>query len=438
MDLISRLRKTIKNHELFMENESLLVAVSGGVDSMALLHALQYLGYPIHAAHVNYHLRGEDSDLDQQAVEDYCNATSIPFSVKHLELTSGQGIQEKAREARYAWFSELREDFKLNKVVTAHHLNDQAETVLFNLCRGSGLAGASGMALENNSVVRPLLYIHKEEIVAYAKENNVSYREDASNQSLKYSRNRIRNAVFPSLAKVNSSFVNHIGGFSHHASQAELLISEVAKSKWDSNNKKTANGFQLDLLFLEGSDYSDLLLYYMLAELEPKASLRNEVVSLARSAAGKKVAGSSYLFWRDRSCLVIESIKKEEALTTEIIVQGTGDYVYKNGSLLITEAVFDSTEKPNANLIFLPLEYGAKKLSIRAWKSGDSIRPFGMKGRQKVSDILIQKKVPMPEKSNITVLECEGEILWVMGLRASEFTRVCESGHKTLKLLITT
>jgi tRNA(Ile)-lysidine synthetase-like protein len=136
--------------------------------------------------------------------------------------------------------------------------------------------------------------------------------------------------------------------------------------------------------------------------------------------------------------LLLESRKKEEALTTEIIVQGTGDYVYKNGSLLITEAVFDSTEKPNANLIFLPLEYGAKKLSIRVWKSGDSIRPFGMKGRQKVSDILIQKKVPMPEKSNITVLECEGEILWVMGLRASEFTRVCESEHKTLKLLITT
>lgn len=438
MDLISRLRKTIKDHGLFMENESLLVAVSGGVDSMALLHALQYLGYPIYAAHVNYHLRGEDSDLDQQAVEDYCNATSIPFFVNHLELASGQGIQEKAREARYTWFSELRKDLKLNKVVTAHHLNDQAETVLFNLCRGSGLAGASGMAMENNSVVRPLLFMPKEEIVAYAKENNVSYREDVSNQSLKYSRNRIRNAVFPSLTEVNTAFVNHIGGFSHHASQADLLISEVAKSKWDSNNKKTSNGFQLDLQFLEGSDYSDLLLYYMLAELEPKPSLRNEVVNLARSAVGKKVAGSNYVFWRDRISLVIESIEKEEELTTEIIVQGTGIYAYKNGSLCITESVFDSTEKPNVNLIFLPLKYGAKKLSIRAWESGDSIRPFGMKGRQKVSDILIQKKVPMPEKSNVTVLECEGEILWVLGLRASEFTRVVESDQKTLKLLITT
>lgn len=438
MDLISRLRKTIKDHGLFMENESLLVAVSGGVDSMALLHALQYLGYPIYAAHVNYHLRGEDSDLDQQAVEDYCNATSIPFFVNHLELASGQGIQEKAREARYTWFSELRKDLKLNKVVTAHHLNDQAETVLFNLCRGSGLAGASGMALENNSVVRPLLFMPKEEIVAYAKENNVSYREDVSNQSLKYSRNRIRNAVFPSLTEVNSAFVNHIGGFSHHASQADLLISEVAKSKWDSNNKKTANGFQLDLQFLEGSDYSDLLLYYMLSELEPKPSLRNEVVNLARSAVGKKVAGSNYVFWRDRISLVIESIEKEEELTTEIIAQGTGVYAYKNGSLCITESVFDSTEKPNVNLIFLPLKYGSKKLSIRAWESGDSIRPFGMKGRQKVSDILIQKKVPMPEKSNVTVLECEGEILWVLGLRASEFTRVVESDQKTLKLLITT
>ena len=438
MDLISRLRKTIKDHGLFMENESLLVAVSGGVDSMALLHALQYLGYPIYAAHVNYHLRGEDSDLDQQAVEDYCNATSIPFFVNHLELASGQGIQEKAREARYTWFSELRKDLKLNKVVTAHHLNDQAETVLFNLCRGSGLAGASGMALENNSVVRPLLFMPKEEIVAYAKENNVSYREDVSNQSLKYSRNRIRNAVFPSLTEVNSAFVNHIGGFSHHASQADLLISEVAKSKWDSNNKKTANGFQLDLRFLEGSDYSDLLLYYMLAELEPRPSLRNEVVNLARSAVGKKVAGSNYVFWRDRISLVIESVEKEEELTTEIIVQGTGIYAYKNGSLCITESVFDSTEKPNVNLIYLPLEYGSKKLSIRVWESGDSIRPFGMKGRQKVSDILIQKKVPMPEKSNVTVLECEGEILWVLGLRASEFTRVFESKNKELKLLITT
>ena len=125
-------------------------------------------------------------------------------------------------------------------------------------------------------------------------------------------------------------------------------------------------------------------------------------------------------------------------MPNEILAQGTGIYAYKNGSLSITEAVFDSTEKPNANLIFLPLEYGAKKLSIRAWKSGDFIRPFGMKGRQKVSDILTQKKVPMPEKSKVTVLECDGEILWVMGLRASEFTRVYENEHKTLKLLITT
>ena len=436
MDLISLLRRTIKDHDLFMENELLLVAVSGGVDSMVLLHVLQRLDYSIHVAHVNYHLRGEDSDLDQLEVEKYCNANSISFSVNHMELNSEIGIQQKAREARYAWFSELREELKIQKVVTAHHLNDQAETVLFNLCRGSGLAGASGMAIENNSVVRPLLHLHKKEIVAYAEENKVPYREDASNQSLKYSRNKIRNTVFPPLAKVNKSFVDHIGGFARHASQAEMLIYEVAKLRWDSNSKKTKSGFELDLKFLESLEYSDLLVYYMIAEIEPKSSLRNEVVNLLDSEVGKRVSGSNYMFWRDRNSLVIESLENTDNSSGEIIIEGVGIYSYKNGSISITKSEFDSTENSNQNLIFLPLNFLSKRLLVRPWKPGDSLRPFGMKGRQKVSDVLTQKKVSMPDKGKVNVLECEGEILWLLGFRASEFTRVSKSDPNCLKLLI--
>ncbi len=437
MQLIKLLQENITVHQLIEKDELLLLAVSGGADSMALLSALQYLEYNLHVAHVNYHLRGEDSNLDEIVVSDYCKANSIPISIKHAEISSKHGVQQEARKIRYEWFHQLMEEFYVSKVLTAHHQNDQAETVLFNLCRGAGIGGSKGMSMKRDGLIRPFLNIPQSEILSYVKESNVPYRRDASNSSNKYSRNKIRNEVFPLLDELNGAFVKNISEFSSHASQAEMLIIEQANLNWDSKSKRTTTGYVLEVEQMLAWGYRDLMLFYMLAPLEESASVRGEVVKLLDSQTGKRVEGSTYTFWRDRRNLILDKSTIQTEGDFVLKIDSLRKYSLLNKTLLISEEKVTFSKDLGIDFIYLKSTIRLEDLSVRVWKNGDSFQPFGMKGRQKVSDLLIQKKIPVSQKKSTLVLVHKEEVIWVIGLRASEFTSIANKEIKHYKLLIT-
>ncbi len=431
--LINAIKANRKNYDLWAEEESVLVAVSGGGDSMALLSAVQCLGYSFQVAHMNYQLRGEDSMLDEKLVTDYCKANGIKWHTKRVHLEGKTGIQEAARQLRYEWFSQLLESENLSAVLTAHHVSDQAETVLFNLCRGTGISGVSGMQFKNASVVRPMLDVSKEAIEEHLNEHEVPFKTDASNLENKYKRNFLRNEVIPALQNVNNAAVQHLSSFSHKAQEVNELLKDAADKYWESNNEKTESGWTMNLQALMNKKYARSLLFQILERFEPKESIRSSVTELLNAQSGREVKGTTYCFYRDRNQLIIGS-EKSSLVRVKLNKKDVFDLGKNHLEISISE--FEISSELGARILYLPQEYLGEELEVRNWQEGDRFQPFGIKGSQKVSDFLIQRKVPLPDKEDILVLTYKNEILWVLGYRAAESTRFDSNSYKLLKLFI--
>lgn len=435
MNIVNHITHFLKEHLPDYTSKSYLVAVSGGVDSMVLLHALQCLEITISVAHVNYQLRGRDSDLDADLVHNYCKANHIEHFQLNAEMTGKVGVQEEARVLRYSWFQELLEKKRLDVIITAHHLDDQAETILQKLCRGTGLGGASGMRAVNGHVLRPLLEISKAALESHAEANEVPFRTDRSNAKNDYTRNRIRNVVFPELEQINTHAKKHISGFGVIVSQAESLAKAEAKRVWDSNSSTTDSGHLLSLSSWINSHYASLIFHYILEELDVPGIHTSEVFKLSKSNSGKKITTPPYVIWKDRDSLIFE---RDVPLVNEFkcVINSEGSFDLPQGKITLKTQALETPFILDSNAIYFSLERLTWPLIIRTWKPGDSFLPFGMKGRQKVSDLLIQKKVRMAKKKEVLVLEHRNEIIWVIGIRSSEYTRVSADNSKMLKILL--
>ncbi len=437
MSLTNHIGKIIKAHGLVGMDDSVLVAVSGGVDSMVLLHVLKCLNISLQVAHVNYHLRGEDSDLDEQLVTDYCKANSIECHKLDANLQDSSGIQEQARQLRYRWFDKLCQENDLQKIATAHHQGDQAETLLFNLSRGAGMAGASGMRLINGSLIRPLLNTSKAEIELHAALEGVRFRQDKSNFSIKYARNRIRNQIIPELSIVNQNVISHFSDFSKITRQADQLILDHAKKLWDSNSLESDSVLKLRLSNWGKLPYAELIVHYMLQIIGVEQNLTTEVFGLISSLPGRRVESNDYIIWKDREELVFEKRKRigEEEFILKITDEGT--YELLEGKLMVSKVPFPDSLVTNNETIHIDPKQIQWPLTVRVWKAGDSFQPFGMDGRQKVSDFLIQNKVSMTAKKKILVMQSEGEIIWIVGMRISDKLKIEGESRELLKMLIT-
>ncbi len=421
------MKKSVKNfiqaQSLFSGKDKLLLAVSGGKDSVVMAHLMSKLGYSFGIAHINYQLRGKDANADETLVKNLADSLRVPFFLK--KLTAGEmgssGIQEKARVIRYRFFEEIASKHSYDYILTAHHKDDLVETVLFNLLRGTGAQGMRGIAAKKGIIRRPLLSVSSEEILAYANKNKITWREDSTNAESKYDRNFLRNDIFPLLENRWPACKDSI---SHHA---EVMKEMTAISDlWLEKNATTVQlstneGILLDLEKIKKSAAPLTLLRHLLSEI----SIDNPVLS---GILKKHQAGTQW-FSNDKkytitiepgeklSCVEISDGKHFDPLTFEL---AAGEIKTSSGSLIIDESTTPVDEN-NSHFFSIKKQYLNTSFTIRKWEAGDYFHPLGMQGkRKKLKKYLTDQKLGRNQKEKVLVLTQDNKVAWVIGHRGDE------------------
>lgn len=445
--MFDQVSQYIEHHQLLPEESRVIVGVSGGLDSMVLLHILQSLGYDTIAAHVNYGLRGAASDEDHTLVSRYCNERGIEYHSKVLgaafrEQLSGRSLQEAAREARYRYFVELAHELDVRYVAVAHHRDDQAETVLQHLMRGTGIEGLTGMfpsrplaynLSTSRTLIRPLLSCTRQDIHAFASAHEIPWREDNSNASDDYERNQVRNHLLPVIrAHFGDTAINNIArsaaylqGYYTHSIAPDLEQRFAVCTPEEKGDKSLLIAplsgqpvvWQARLIlealnrWMQGGRYG--------------TTHAAAIAGLLEAQVGRKVLMTSGTIWRERERLVFRD-KASPDIDEDVTLYPGDRYVMANGAIaLSTEAYLPGT----------PLDHGPDEvlmdvaaltfpLTVRRWQDGDRLKPLGMQGRKKVSDLLTDAKVPSFQREDILVVLSGEEIAWVAGVRPAEFVKV--------------
>jgi tRNA(Ile)-lysidine synthase len=426
----------VQEHQLIRANDRLALAVSGGIDSMALVHLCQAAGFSFEILHVNFQLRGQESDADEAFVVDFCRRHQIPCRVKRVDTKlyaseNGLSLQVAARQLRYAWFTELLQT-EFNKIATAHHLNDSAETFFINLLRGTGIAGLAGIPLEQNGIIRPLLFATRPGIDGYAADHQIAWREDASNQTDDYLRNQVRHTFVPRFTEVNPSWLDSFASTQVRLRAAQEAMQRLIvewKASW-----KSLSAAEWEIPINSITDWSEpaALLWEAVKEYGFSFVVCEQLVkSLQQPQSGKRIASATHILWVDRKSLIL-SKKGHHDPDPITISELAGTYQGWMGTLTISqeqprELINQQTAQVDLELLEFPLVW-------RSWQAGDRFQPLGMSGFKKVSDFLIDQKIPVSEKQLVSVLETRGEIVWVVGHRIDNRYKVTAQTQQRVTL----
>jgi len=416
----------IKKNHLIQENDRLLLAMSGGVDSMVLGHLLIRTGVYFEAAHCNFQLRGEASDLDAQLVEQWCKHHKVVQHQRRFLLDSakeGKSVQQEARQLRYDWFHELQNQQQLNKLVTAHHASDNAETLFINLLRGSGAKGWAGIPVATNHRIRPLLGFTKSEILEYAKVNSIPYREDESNSGDRYLRNRIRHHIIPQFSGLQPDFEARI-------SENQLMLGQFVQMATELITAQNPEVYQehpehtiIHHQKIRPLQYADLILFFWLQPFGFNAAQSSDILDIA--VTGKEFFSRSHHLLVNRDELMIRPVQKESVENVEIEIFNGQNHLEWPVKLEISEVEPDGFKIPQSKQ---SAAFDSEKLEfplvLRLWRQGDRFQPLGMQSSKLISDFLIDEKVSRFEKDQQWVLESGGRIVWLVGRRIAEWAKI--------------
>lgn len=422
--LPERFMMTVDQKKLFDGSTRILLACSGGIDSVALFHLLRLGGYNFSVAHCNFKLRGIDSDKDEIFVKKLCQKYHVPCFTTTFETESYSrelriSTQMAARDLRYGWFHDLLKEHKLELICTAHHLNDSVETVLLNLSRETGLRGIRGMRYRNGNLVRPLLFAGRTEIFNFVKENTFRYRKDRSNDEIKYKRNLVRKKIIPQFESINPSFIRSFARSLEHFNDASDLLDEIVNEKLSKIVSYDHGTVSLNIEELDKSGHAAFLLFRILGQVGISAQYHPEVMQLLSSQAGRIVNAGKFTVLKDRSSLMIR--ENREAATEKAVIYSPAATVQFPVSLSISKTGQIHDLKLDKSEIIVDSSAIIFPLIVRKWEPGDVFFPFGMKGRKKISDLLVDLKIPRTKKEHVFVLENgDGKIIWVIGLRADD------------------
>jgi tRNA(Ile)-lysidine synthase len=419
------------------EGALVIAACSGGVDSMCLVNAMLKVGARFEVAHVNFKLRGEDSEADSASVVAWCDENGVVCHVRHLPAgeeaeQKGNGIQEAARRLRYAWFEQLREERGGSFIAVAHHLKDQTETLLINLLRGVSPSSLGAMAPRNVNTVRPFLSWSQEEIEEWVKLDKVPFREDLSNNSTKYLRNRIRNEVLPLLESIRPGAISHLAEWTNRLrSQAvavEISMSDASRdivkycdfssntSANDQANDQANEICRIDLKLLGESAWGDRVLDKLLAERKWPLGSREQAHLLKRASIGAEVVFEDDSLVREREYMILRKFEVENEMneSNSACTLNTENGTFKNLSWTCEIEGLDLSPPRSPEILWLDFHALEHPLIWRTWENGDKLDPSGMEGSVNISDLLTQWKVPHLSRSSARVLQdAKGNILWV-------------------------
>jgi len=431
--MIATFKSYVFNNHLFTSESKLLLALSGGADSVALFHLLRLLEFNFEVGHVNYGLRGTESDEDEQFVRDLCARYGITAWVKVIDPafweTEVFNIQDKAREIRYDYFNLLEKENGYDKILTAHTKDDNLETVLMNFTRGTGLTGLTGIPRINGNIVRPVLCFEREKIESFLNEHQFAWRTDSSNRSLKYKRNRFRNEIIPLLKKENPGLLTAFDRFLENIYPIKYYFDkeiEIFKHQYVTYRNDSVN------IAWKSKDEIRVFLFPILQEFGFNHRQVQSILSVL-SQPGKTFESRKYKLFIDRNCILINKIEDDFSKTI-IINEQTDEIAFPlKLKISISDRLKISKDDKIGEFDFDKLHF---PLTLRAWRAGDKMLPLGMSGYKKVSDILIDNKIPLPEKSHVYVLESDGELVWLIGLVIGEKFKVDRDTQKVWRALI--
>ncbi len=432
--MIKEFQRHLNNHFPLLKGNQLLVACSGGLDSVVLTHLLVKSGFEITLAHCNFSLRGNESDADSDFVIQLAKKLNIPVFAETFETETfaddhGLSIQMAARELRYRWFDELSNQLNIKYILTAHHLDDNLETFLINLSRGTGLKGLTGIPVNQDKLVRPLLAFSKEMILDYAEKNNLSWREDSSNASNKYLRNALRNEVIPKWKETVPNLLKNFETTQKNLIESRTLVEDYLALIFNYLAEETRNGYKFSTNKLKSLPNNKAILFELFSPLG--FTEFDDVYNLLSAQAGKKVFSPSHVLLKDRDFLFLEAIGNESKNDEFIINENTVEIDFP------IPLFFKSVTKlgdSSENIIFVDFDLLKFPLILRKWKKGDVFRPFGMNGTKKISKYFKDEKLSLLDKQKTWLLCSENEIVWVVGLRADNRFRVTNKTKRILKI----
>ena len=410
----------------------ILLALSGGLDSVALLHLFHLSGFSFEVAHCNFNLRAEESDADEKFVIDLCASLNIPLHIKQFNTEAfakdnGISIQMAARDLRYSWFEEIRKSNQVDYIATAHHQDDQIETVLLNLSRGTGLKGMHGILAKHETVIRPLLFCDRQALALWIKDNKFLYREDSSNASVKYSRNKLRHKVLPVLKEINASLgatmQQNVERFeASHQNLSFFYEKERASILSAKEDEITINLLEIRKL---PSPVDALFHYLSVYGFSDWKAIEQQL----NSDSGKIISSKSHQLLKDRNTLILK----------EIPISHDEEYLIQDATSFISEPInlkFECLQMENFKLVkdstIAALDYDKLDfpLTLRKWRKGDVFHPLGMRGKKKLSDFFIDKKLSVFEKQNTWIVCTNDKIVWVVGARIDERFKLVENSQK--------
>ena len=437
--MLQKLDRHIAENLPFLKGNKLLIACSGGVDSVVLTHLLHKLEFSIALAHCNFSLRGKESDEDEEFVLNLAKKLEIPvftetFDTKSYAKAHKLSTQQAARELRYQWFEEIRKDFKYDFLLTAHHADDDIETFLINLSRGTGLRGLTGIPMVNNTVVRPLLCFGRDEIVKFAKSNNLYWREDSSNAKSDYLRNAIRLKVIPHYKEASKGLLQSFQKTRKNLENSQHLVNDYMALISNLVISEVSEGYQINIQKLQELPNTDALVYELLS---PFGFTDFSALSdLLTAQSGKQIFSKSHRLLKDRNTLILTKYSEEstsiEALE-EIFISEKDKKIDQPIKL-----EFKSTKKIGniANsTVYVDKDKIHYPLKLRKWCKGDIFQPFGMRGKKKLSKFFKDEKLSLVAKEKIWVLCSDNEIVWVVNFRLDDRFKVDANTKQILKII---
>lgn len=433
----------INNEQLFSQTDCILLAISGGVDSVVMAELFRLAGFQYGMAHVNFQLRGADSEADEAFVKALAERHGVRFHTVRLPPgqqaeESGSSTQMAARKLRYDWFEQLAVEFSYDRIATAHHQDDVLETILLNLVRGTGLTGLRGIPIRQGRIIRPMWFASRKQIKDYAFEHDLQWREDSSNLSDKYRRNQLRHHVIPVLKELNPNVLQTLQKTVTRLNSADALVDREIERSWIEIAQIRSEGVFVSIQEVENQNEWEFLLSEWLKPYGFQYGQIDPIVEAIRSTGfGQIFYSATHRVIRDREFLIIEPLQSatdQSVLLSEI----------PSGNVSVFDRFdlkFDLIDKPagfqipaNQHAVFLDAERIHWPLTLRRWQKGDRFQPLGMKGSQTVGNYLTNRKVSVAERRDSWVLVSGGQIAWLIGYRPDDRFRISDQTTRILKI----
>jgi tRNA(Ile)-lysidine synthase len=435
--MIDEFQRFVSENNLVKPGDRILLAVSGGIDSMVMTHLFYHLEYKIAIAHCNFSLRAGESDKDEDMVRKYASKHNIPFYSTRFETKSfakkhGLSVQMAARDLRYNWFEEIRIRNGYSSIAVAHNLNDNAETLLINLIRGTGLTGMTGMKPASNRIIRPLLFATRQDILAFCNQNNIIFREDRSNADTKYTRNKIRHLVIPLLKEINPSVELTLNETTEKFSGYNEIVSQFISQLKESISEEKDQFITFNISKLKTYFQNKTILFELFKPYGITNALLIDLIKVIEGKTGSQIVTGTHRIIKNRKELIVtgNKIGKEPSY----LIGNEDDICNFPGISSVKSVRITKTFKIPSDSLIACIDAQKVKfpVRIRKWKEGDYFYPLGMKQKKKLSDYFIDNKYSRFDKENIFILESDGKIAWIIGDRIDERFRITESTKKAL------